>query len=125
MSFRHNGVNKEVPFLFSTTAMTIHKDPMVLISLLNIAERKQAEVMLKEAKDRIAQILNSTAEGIYGLDLSGHCTFCNPACIKILGYRDEQEIIGKNMHYLVHHTKADGTPSPEEECIVYNVVAVR
>ena len=112
---------KILTVLTTSTAVRNKQGDIVAYRGINrdITERKQAEVMLKEAKERIAQILNSTAEGIYGLDPSGHCTFCNPACIKILGYRDEQEIIGKNMHYLVHHTKADGTPHPEEECNVY------
>jgi PAS domain S-box-containing protein len=119
ITFGHNGIDKEVPFLLSATAVTINKNQMVLVSLVDITLLKQAELKLKESNDKIAQILNSTAEGIYGLDLSGICTFCNPACVKILGYRDEHEIVGQNMHNLIHHTKADGTPYPEEECSVY------
>ena len=112
---------KILTVLKSTTALRNKKGDIVAYRGINhdITERKQAEVLLKEAKDRLAQILNSTAEGIYGLDLSGNCTFCNPASIKLLGYRDENEIIGKNMHNLIHHTNADGIPFPEEECIIH------
>jgi PAS domain S-box-containing protein len=85
----------------------------------DITERKQAEALLNESNDKVMQILNATAEGIFGVDLLGHCTFCNPACITLLGYRDEHDIIGKNMHNLILHTRADGTPYPEEDCIVY------
>ncbi len=72
--------------------------------------------MLQESKEKIGQILNSTAEGIYGIDLIGKCTFCNPSSIRILGYHDESDLIGKNMHELIHHTKGDGTSYPQNEC---------
>nr|MBF0221295.1 response regulator [Desulfobulbaceae bacterium] len=62
-----------------------------------------------------ALLLNSTAEGIYGLDLHGKTTFINPAAEKMLGYR-AAEIIAKNNHALIHHTRKDGSAYPEEEC---------
>ncbi len=78
---------------------------------------------LKESKEKISQILNSTAEGIYGLDLNGNCTFCNPSSIRILRYNDENDLIGENMHDLIHHTKADGTPYPKDNCATYRACA--
>ena len=54
---------------------------------------------------------NSTAEAIYGLGLEGNCTFCNPACVRLLGYADDDELLGRNMYELIHHTRADGSPS--------------
>jgi PAS domain S-box-containing protein len=83
----------------------------------NITERKRAEEAVKESKERVTQILNSAAEGIYGIDLEGNCTFCNPACIKILGYHDEKDLLGKNIYELIHRSKTEGTPYPKEECI--------
>ena len=69
--------------------------------------------------ERVRLLLNSTAEAIYGLDLEGNCTFCNSACVKILGYDDEDEILGKNMHELIHHSHADGSPYPMNESHIY------
>jgi PAS domain S-box-containing protein len=88
----------------------------VAIVFQDITERMLADVELRESKEKLSMILNSTAEGIYGLDGFWKCTFCNPAGIKILGYHDEKDLIGKNMHALIHHTKADGTPYPQDEC---------
>ncbi|MGO9377341.1 MAG: PAS domain S-box protein [Dissulfurispiraceae bacterium] len=91
--------------------------------LQDITARKRAEVALQESKEKVSQILNSTAEGIYGIDMLGNCTFCNPSSIGILGYYTEKDLIGKEMHDLIHHTKADGTPYPKEECDSYRVIA--
>jgi PAS domain S-box-containing protein len=55
-------------------------------------------------------VLDSTGEAIYRIDMVGNCTFCNAACLRLLGYKDPVELIGKNMHNLVHHTRPDGTP---------------
>ena len=52
----------------------------------DITERKQAEEALHESEDKLRLILDSTAEAIYGIDLEGRCTFCNPACLRALGY---------------------------------------
>lgn len=71
---------------------------------------------MKENKERLQLILDSTEEGIYGNDLEGNCTFCNVSCLRILGYRSQEDLLGKNMHLLIHYKKPDGTPYPIEEC---------
>jgi diguanylate cyclase (GGDEF)-like protein/PAS domain S-box-containing protein len=72
-----------------------------------------------ESEEHNRLLLDSTAEAIYGLDLNGNCTFCNAACLTMLGYENENELLDKNMHDLIHHTRADGTPYPVEECNIY------
>jgi PAS domain S-box-containing protein len=90
-----------------------------------ITERKLAEEALQDSKEKISLILNSTAEGIYGIDLLGNCTFCNPSAIRILCYHDEKDLIGKDIHELIHHTKADGTSYPKAECLAHRAIAKR
>ena len=63
-------------------------------------------------------ILNSVADGIYGVDKVGNSTFVNQAMEEITGWQAE-ELIGKNQHELLHHTRADGSPFPACECPVY------
>lgn len=63
---------------------------------------------LGESEQRNRTILDTTAEAIYGLDSEGNCTFCNAACLRILGLKDQSDLIGKNMHQLIHHTLPDG-----------------
>jgi PAS domain S-box-containing protein len=75
-----------------------------------------------EEKIRLAEhlklLVESTDQGIYGIDRQGRCTFVNPAAAKLLGYRPD-ELFGERMHKLVHHTRSDGSPYPEEECAIY------
>jgi PAS domain S-box-containing protein len=47
-------------------------------------------------------LLDSMAEAIYAIDMLGNCTFCNAACLRLLGYKDPVELIGKNMHRVMH-----------------------
>ncbi|MEX2619399.1 MAG: PAS domain S-box protein, partial [Egibacteraceae bacterium] len=56
---------------------------------------------------------------MYAVDLEGRCTVANRECVRLLGYDDEAELLGRNMHDLVHHTRPDGTPYPEVECQIY------
>ncbi|MGB8145708.1 MAG: PhnD/SsuA/transferrin family substrate-binding protein [Chromatiaceae bacterium] len=63
-------------------------------------------------------ILNSVADGIYGVDREGNSTFVNRAMAEMTGWRAE-EVVGRNQHELLHHTRIDGSPFPAQECPVY------
>ena len=81
-------------------------------------ELQKVNLSLEESREDLRLILNSAAEGIYVTDLNGNCTFCNRSCIEMLGYNDESELLGKNMHDLIHHTRKDGTPLSASDCII-------
>ncbi len=85
----------------------------------DITERKQAEAALQKSEERVRLILDSSAEGIFGCDPNGTCLFCNQAAVRLLGYDEPFELLGKNMHTLEHHTRKDGTPFPIDECPIY------
>ncbi|MCF8177671.1 MAG: PAS domain S-box protein [Sulfuritalea sp.] len=61
------------------------------------------------------QILEAAGEGIFGVDQEGRATFINPAALAMLQWT-EADLIGEIMHDLHHHTRADGTPYPHEDC---------
>jgi PAS domain S-box-containing protein len=65
-------------------------------------------------------LLDSAGEGIWGVDLNGDCTFVNRAALGMLGF-ESSELVGRNMHQMVHHHYPDGRSYPREECNVYNV----
>lgn len=69
--------------------------------------------------ERLRLLLECTGEGIFGVDMDGRCTFVNRAAAEMLGYRTEQ-VHGRNMHELIHHTHADGRHYPECECPIFN-----
>lgn len=87
----------------------------------DITDRKRAEEeRAKLAREKLL-LLDSTGDGIYGLDLEGRCTFINKAGAHLLGYHPE-ELMGRHMHELVHHSFSDGSPYPLEQCHVNRVM---
>lgn len=79
---------------------------------------RQTDIELANLRRQHQLILNSVGEGVYGLDLQGNVTFVNPAAAAIIGWEME-DLIGKSMHAVLHHSKEDGTPYPSEECPIY------
>jgi PAS domain S-box-containing protein len=89
----------------------------VFAAARDVAELKRAEREVADLARRNRLILESAGEGIYGLDIAGHCTFANPAAALMLGFTVE-EMQGQVMHALVHHTREDGRAYPVTECPV-------
>jgi two-component system CheB/CheR fusion protein len=83
------------------------------------------EESIAEREEQIRLLLDSTAEAIYGIDLSGKCTFCNPVCARLLGYDSPAALIGRQIHPLIHHTRPDGTPYPPEQSPIYDAMRHR
>jgi signal transduction histidine kinase len=84
-----------------------------------IDERQEAKCRLEEQEERTRLILESAAEGIYGIDRGACCTFINTSAMRILGFTSQSEALGKNLHRVCHHSHEDGTRYPEEECLIY------
>lgn len=74
---------------------------------------------LAEKERQIRMLLDSTAEAIIGLDETGSCSFVNRACLKMLGYIAPEQVMGKNVHYLIHPSHPDGTYYELADCPVY------
>lgn len=75
-----------------------------------VAARHEAQ----RANERVALLLESTEEGICGLDESGRISFINPAGAGMLGAA-RSELQGQDFHQRVMHTREDGSPYPSEE----------
>lgn len=82
---------------------------------------KQAETMKTQQAEQerltrqMGALLDSTEAGFYGMDTSGNCTFINRAGARMLGYK-RKELIGRQMHEVVHYQYRDGRPYPKEKC---------
>ena len=88
----------------------------VFLSRLEVTALLDAQHALHESQAKLQLILNSTAEAIYGIDLEGQCTFCNPASLRLLGYHHPEDLLGKDMHTLIHHPHNDGTNHLRADC---------
>jgi PAS domain S-box-containing protein len=98
------------------TRMDLDGKPFLQATVRDITEQKWADKALRESEDKLRVLLDSTAEAICGVDFQGQCSFCNPACLRLLGRERPDELLGKNIHYETHHSHADGSPYPAEEC---------
>ena len=79
---------------------------------------QRANRAVEGALMRVEQLLQSTEEGIYGMDEAGLCTFINRAGARMMGY-ERGDLLGKDMHETMHHHRADGTPYPNNECPIH------
>jgi PAS domain S-box-containing protein len=83
--------------------------PFVLNHGMDVTEQYEAEEALHLATRQRKLILEAVDDGIYGIDLEGKLTFINAAGAKALGYATE-ELVGRDMHEVLHHSHGDGTP---------------
>ena len=79
---------------------------------------QQVKNQLEQLQKHYELILQSAGEGIYGLNTEGHTTFANRAAAAMIGWELE-ELLGKPQHDILHHSHADGTHYPKEECPIY------
>jgi len=96
------------------------QDGNVYAVATDITELKKTENRLIESEEKVRLVLDSAAEGIYGLDPQGNCTFCNQSCVELLGFESENDLLGRNMHELIHYKTKDGVPHPVENCQIYD-----
>ncbi len=93
------------------------REPYVLGFGVDISEQVNAEERLRTLINQSNSILESVGDGIFGVDLEGRVTVVNPAAAQMLGYRPS-ELLGRRIHPILQHTRADGEPFPEEESTV-------
>jgi PAS domain S-box-containing protein len=67
-------------------------------------------------------ILDTITEGIYAIGKNGRCVYANSACWRTLGFNSDSELLGQNMHRLIHHSHADLTAYPAESCKIGKAV---
>ncbi|WP_373018008.1 sigma 54-interacting transcriptional regulator [Thiomicrorhabdus sp.] len=79
------------------------------------------ENVFREFERENQLILRAVGEGIYGVDVDGNTTFINPAAERMLGWKAD-ELIGKNMHAMIHHSHSDGSEYMGEDCHIYAAI---
>jgi PAS domain S-box-containing protein len=89
---------------------------LALLGSMLLLRGRNLSIMKIGRQNRL--LLTSVGEGICGIDMNGVITFINPAASNMLGYTDD-ELLGKDLHALTHHTKPDGRPYPEHECPIF------
>ena len=90
---------------------------------LNISREQERKVSLRNLQlvEQLTSLLESLGEGVYGIDAQGMTTFVNPALERMTGFT-ARELIGRDAHTLLHHSRADGSTYPPDECPVRQTV---
>lgn len=83
-----------------------------------LLEWRRVEELFKDMERENQLILHAVGEGIYGVDAEGRGTFANPAAERMLGWRID-ELMGRVLHRVVHHSHADGSLYPLKDCPIY------
>lgn len=81
-----------------------------------------SETQAKESDERSMLLLESASDGIFGSDTDGNTTFINKAALEMLGY-EREEILGKGIHKIIHHTHESGKPYLDKTCPMYKSYA--
>jgi PAS domain S-box-containing protein len=87
----------------------------------DVAERRAAERERDKALQDLSKILEATPDGVYELDEQGRVLFINKAGAATFGYTPE-ELIGQHIHDLTHHSHADGTLCPWQDCKIRKAI---
>ncbi len=70
---------------------------------------------IRQSEESKRQLLQAVGDGIFGVDSVGRVSFINPAALRMLGFSGE-EMLGQNVHDLIHHSHKDGSAYPVEDC---------
>jgi PAS domain S-box-containing protein len=74
---------------------------------------------LQRTANELGALLEAIDEGVYGIDIDGNITLVNRAALEMTGFSRE-ELIGRNAHDQLNHTREDGTAYPREECPIFH-----
>lgn len=78
-------------------------------TLADVSYIKRAESALQKSERRIRNLLNSTAEGVFGLNTDGECTFINNSALNILGFKSQTDLLGQKVCQLLNVNKEIST----------------
>ncbi|KAA0588430.1 PAS domain S-box-containing protein [Azospirillum lipoferum] len=139
LSPRHGtGTDLRLEYAGSRLPQTGSDGPAILLTLHDLDERRRRDVDCEadgymqggigawRRVERVFQdierenqlILQAAGEGIYGVNADGKTSFVNPAAERILGW-PAAEMLGRDMHAIVHHHRHDGSAYPNHQCPIY------
>ncbi|MEK7237465.1 MAG: response regulator [Nitrospirota bacterium] len=89
-----------------------------MAAVRDVSQQQMEEAERERLGHEIRLLLDAAVGGLYGMDNQGRCTFINRAGAELLGYQPE-ELLGRNLHEVMHHSHEDGSPYPVGECPIY------
>jgi PAS domain S-box-containing protein len=93
-------------------------------AFVDVTEHKRAELELRYQHDLARSMMDNATTPIFMMDAHGCCTFANPAAEAMTGF-SRNELVGKILHDVIHHTRRDGSPYPASACPIHQVIHQR
>jgi diguanylate cyclase (GGDEF)-like protein/PAS domain S-box-containing protein len=91
-------------------------DQLFIARVSSMARMAKNQRSIELERQRLADILSSLGEGVYGVDTEGKINFVNPAALKILNYDNEEALIEGDAHELFHYLDEHNEPLNRNEC---------
>jgi PAS domain S-box-containing protein len=120
LPLRHGDRNVGVVSLGRVTGDSFSADDLAVLA--GLAQRAAVALVealsvrqLESVAHELETLLSSTGEGIYGTDRHGRVTLVNRAALEQTGYT-LGEVLGRDAHALLHHTRANGDPYRKQDC---------
>jgi len=91
--------------------------------VIDIDRRKQAEQALRESEAQMRLVLDTAPGAFYSVDREGNTSTVSRGFLDLMGFADETDAVGKKLHGLIHHSHADGSFYPVDQCPIYRCAA--
>lgn len=121
-------VERQVTLLDATMTFVLRMRPYrtvdnvidgVVLTFVDITERDAADIARHQTEAYLRLLVDSTADGIYCVDRDGATTLCNASFLRMLGFTAEEDVLGRKLHDVIHHSHPDGTPYPKTDCPIH------
>jgi len=110
---------REMHLVETSKVLQLRKAPIdgggAVVVVSDVTDVTEAREELKRSEEEVRLILESIGEGVFGVDLDGCVSFANTQALTLLGFTSD-ELLGRKVHALIHHTRTDGAAYPVEEC---------
>ena len=97
-------------------------EELLMLVVRDLTGTLDTEAELVRQQRQTEMILRAASEGVVGVDTAGRIVLVNPAAAQILGHRASQ-LGGQELHPLIQHSRADGTPLAFEETPLHDTLS--
>ena len=108
--------DRQVAILFSDISERRSREARLAASDEHL---RTANATLRDSEANLRRLIDTIDEGFYAVDRDGVTTMCNAAFLKMLGFAAADDVVGRKLHDLIHHSHPDGSAYAASECPIY------